>query len=169
MCDVGIRQTFLTKKPKLIFPTPVFALLPSHYGPQIGHSLLHTWILSPLTLPFLLMPEDQNVVLVRCWPWVFSRTEWTVYNLSRWATEGNCIDDCYSKRILKHCFPHPTLSLFHLPTCCWFRHIIRDRLETEETYIKEIKDIIDVSRFGARGMLIMYSNCKNFVAERNSG
>ena len=35
--------------------------------------------------------------------------------------------------------------------------------------IKEIKNIIDVSRFGARGMLIMYSNCKNFVAERNSG
>lgn len=39
MCDVGIRQTFLTKKPKLIFPTPVSALLPPHYGPQIGHSL----------------------------------------------------------------------------------------------------------------------------------
>ena len=68
---------------------------------------LHKWILSPLTLPFLLMPVWSECAFVRCWPWVFNRTEWTDHNLSRWATKGNCIDDHYSKRILKHCVPPP--------------------------------------------------------------
>ena len=107
---------------------------------------LYKWIYSPLALLFLLMPVWLGCGFVRCYPWVSNRREWSTAIWIGKSLKGTVL--LRILRILKKPLSPPSLSLSYSHLLLWSRRIIRDLLETEEIYIKEIKSIIDVSRLG---------------------